>query len=193
MPPRLPKLGPISEPQPALRCNDWLHRIKPSIQDVAPKAYVWWEQVLKEAKQAYDQWCSSSPLDRSAIKGEPSAYLRDGGSVRLESRTLAMLSKAVPSSVYDLAHCARNTTWDSCVGIIHVTLKTFQPGGLRECSELLKWAYESGISHQNVAGSNVHPGLVQALGSCKEYGHCCTGLLVAYVTVSHASFSSALF
>ena len=46
-----------------------------------------------------------------------------------------MLSKAVPSSVYELALSARNTT---TVGIIYVTLKTFQPGGLHERSELLK-------------------------------------------------------
>ena len=63
----LPKLGPTSESQPALRCNDWLHRIKPSIHDLAPKAHVWWSIVMKEAREAYDSWCIASPLDRAVV------------------------------------------------------------------------------------------------------------------------------
>ena len=42
----LPKLGGGNEAQPAMRCNDWLHRIQPSIHDLAPKAYLWWKYVI---------------------------------------------------------------------------------------------------------------------------------------------------
>ena len=141
----LPKLGPTTESQPALRCNDWLHRIKPSIHDLAPKAHVWWSVVMREAREAYDSWCMASPLDRAAVRGQPSAYLMSDGFVRLESRTLAMLSKALPHSMYELALSARNTT---CTGLIFLTLRTFQPGGLHERSELLR-----GLTTLQVAGT----------------------------------------
>ena len=46
-----------------------------------------------------------------------------------------MLSKALPSGIYELALSSRNT---SCVGLIFTTLKIYQPGGLMERSELLR-------------------------------------------------------
>ena len=131
----LPRLAAVTEPQPAIRCNDWLHRIQPSINDLAPKAYLWWQYVMKEARDAYNRWCCASPLERAHERGEPSDLLKGERFVRLESRTLAMLSKALPASIYELALSSRNT---SCVGLIYITLKTFQTGGLLERSELLR-------------------------------------------------------
>ncbi|CAE7328390.1 unnamed protein product [Symbiodinium sp. CCMP2456] len=46
-----------------------------------------------------------------------------------------MLSKALPSVVYEQALANRNVT---CVGLIFLTLRTFQPGGLNERAELLR-------------------------------------------------------
>ncbi|CAE7542344.1 unnamed protein product [Symbiodinium sp. CCMP2456] len=131
----LPKLGTPSEPNPALRCSDWLHRIQPSIHDLAPKAHLWWTEVISEARRAYGLWVSASPLERIAIKGLPSERLKAEKYLRLESRALAMLSKAVPQTIYDYALSVRNTT---CVGLVFFVLKAFQPGGLHERTELLK-------------------------------------------------------
>ena len=46
-------------------CNDWLHRIQPSINDLAPKAYVWWGYVMKETKDSYKKRCAAGPLERT--------------------------------------------------------------------------------------------------------------------------------
>ena len=114
----LSKLSPVNEAQPAMRFSDWLHRIQPSINDLAPKAYLSWGFVLKEAREAYDAWCKAGPLE---------LHLRSENFVRLESRTLAMLCKAaLPPTIYELALSTRNTT---CVGLIFLALKTYQPGG----------------------------------------------------------------
>ena len=78
---------------------------------------------MREAREAYDSWCMASPLDRAAVRGQPSAYLLSDGFVRLESR------KALPHSIYELALSARNTTY---AGLIFLTLRTFQPGRLHE-------------------------------------------------------------
>ena len=131
----LPKLEAPSENNPALRCADWLHRIQPSIHDLAPKAHQWWSMVMLEAKRAYQKWLTATPLERIAIKGIPSEELRSEMYVRLESRALAMLSKAVPASIFDYALSIRNTT---CCGIVFFVLKAFQPGGLHERTELLR-------------------------------------------------------
>ena len=131
----LPRLGAPSESNPALRCNDWLHRIQPSIQDLAPKAHIWWALVLEEAKRSYRLWMVATPFERITIQGTPSDDLRSDKYVRLESRALAMLSKAVPASIYDHALSVRNTT---CCGLVFFVLKAYQPGGLHERTELLK-------------------------------------------------------
>ena len=82
----------------------------------------------------------SAENPRDYIPGErtmwelPSEELRSERFVRLESRALAMLSKAVPASIFDYALSVRNTT---CCGIVFFVLKAYQPGGLHERTELL--------------------------------------------------------
>ena len=60
-----------------------------------------------------------------------------------------MLSKALPHTIYELALSCRNT---SCVGLIYLTLKTYQPGGLNERSELLKGLTTLGVASTASAG-----------------------------------------
>ena len=131
----LPRLGPTSEHHPALRCSDWIHKIQPLLHDLSPKAYIWWGKVMEEAREAYRKWLGATPLERLGIQGIPSSYLQGERFLRLESRALAMLSKAVPQAIYDNALSIRNTT---CVGLIFLVLKAFQPGGLHERTELLR-------------------------------------------------------
>ena len=138
-------MNAAAESQPAMRCNDWLHKIRPAIHNLAPRAHEWWSQVTTEARSWYDKWCGAGLLERAGIKGEPSEHLLSETYVRLEARILAMLCKAVPNNIYELALSARNTT---CVGLIFLILKTYQPGGLLERSELLK-----GLTNLQVADS----------------------------------------
>eukprot|EP00439_Symbiodinium_sp_Y106_P033996 s211_g4.t1 len=90
---------------------------------------------MEEAREAYRKWLGATPLERLGIQGIPSSYLQGERFLRLESRALAMLSKAVPQAIYDNALSIRNTT---CVGLIFLVLKAFQPGGLHERTELLR-------------------------------------------------------
>ena len=95
--------GPTNEPNPAMRCNDWVYRITPLMSDLAPRANAWWAIVLKEAQAAYQAWAVAKPLERARIVGRPSSELRGNAFTRLESRGVAMLSKALPSVVYEQA------------------------------------------------------------------------------------------
>ncbi|OLQ07665.1 hypothetical protein AK812_SmicGene8938 [Symbiodinium microadriaticum] len=116
-------------------CNDWLHKIKSSMTDLAPKAHEWWKRVTDEARAEYDKWCQAAPIQRAKVTGKPSAELMSDMFVRLEARGLAMLIKALPDTIYNTALAHRNTT---CTGLLFITMKTYQPGGLVERGELLK-------------------------------------------------------
>ena len=132
----LPTLaGPSSEANPAMRCNDWIYRITPLMSDLAPRANAWWGMVLKEAQAAYQEWSVAKPLERARIVGKPSKELQGNAFTRIESRGVAMLSKALPAVVYEQALSSRNV---SCVGLLFLTLRIYQPGGLNERAELLR-------------------------------------------------------
>ena len=128
-------VSPTGEQNPAMRCNDWIYKIGPLMSDLAPKANAWWSLVLKEAQEAYQRWSVAKPLERSKIVGKPSSTLRDDRFTRIESRGVAMLSKALPNVVYEQALSSRNV---SCVGLLFLTLRIYQPGGLNERAELLR-------------------------------------------------------
>ena len=59
-----------------------------------------------------------------------------------------MLTKALPGAIYELALSQRNTT---CVGLVFITMKTVQPGGLSERTELLRVLTTLG-AHKWVSG-----------------------------------------
>ena len=146
----LPTLSPpSSEPNPAMRCNDWIYKVTPLMSDLAPRAHLWWEEVLKEAREEYHRWSVAKPLERARLLGKPSATLMSEVFVRLESRGVAMLSKALPNAVYEQALSNRNVT---CTGLIFLALRTYQPGGLNERAELLRGLTNLSVFDSAVAG-----------------------------------------
>ena len=77
----------------------------------------------------------AKPLERAKIVVKPSKELQGDAFTRIESRGVAMLSKALPSVVYEQALSCRNV---SCVGLLFLTMRIYQPGGLNERAELLR-------------------------------------------------------
>ena len=131
----LPVLGPVSDPNPAMRFSDWVHKVTPFFNDLAPRGHEWWQRVISEAKAEYDRWCKAKPLERSKLLCRPSATLQMERFVRIEARGVAMLTKALPSSLYEQALSLRSVT---CTCLLFLAMRMFQPGGLSERSELLK-------------------------------------------------------
>ena len=131
----LPVLGVASEPNPAMRFSDWIHRVTPFFNDLAPRGHEWWQRVLQEARAEYGKWCRAKPLERSKLIGKPSQLLLSERFVRIEARGVAMLTKALPGALYEQALSCRSVT---CTCLLFFTMRMFQPGGLTERSELLK-------------------------------------------------------
>ena len=131
----LPVLAPVGEANPAMRFSDWVHRVTPFFNDLAPRGHEWWQRVLLEAKTEYDKWCKAKPLERSRLVGRPSAMLQGERFVRIEARGVAMLTKALPTALYEQALSVRCV---SCTCMLFLTMRMYQPGGLTARSELLK-------------------------------------------------------
>ena len=146
-------LGPVTltDPNPAMRFSDWIHRVTPSFNDLAPRGHEWWQRVLQEARTEYEKWCKAKPLERSRLIGRPSQVLQGERFVRIEARGLAMLAKALPSALYEQALSVRSVT---CTCLLFFAMRMYQPGGLTERSELLKGL--TGLQVCDTAGAAVH-------------------------------------
>ena len=115
----LPLLAPVGEANPAMRFSDWVHRVTPFFNDLAPRGHEWWQRVLLEAKTEYDKWCKAKPLERSRLVGRPSSVLQSERFVRIEARGVAMLTKALPAALYEQALSVRCV---SCTCMLFLTM-----------------------------------------------------------------------
>ena len=136
--PELPKLE-IKEGERDLMpliAGDWLAVIGPSLRDLSAQATTWWTEAVGAAQTYYTTWLESSPVDRLLLRPERPTRFDTGPFTRVEQRAVALLIKAIPGHIReDVVAMRRLTTID----IIGTILTTFQPGGLRERSALLKF------------------------------------------------------
>ena len=131
----LPKLGPVTEANAAVRASDWLYRSALMLRDLSSKSWLWWDKVYEAALKFYHDYQQSDPLTRGQIRPDLPEDLQHHTFARLESRAVSMLLQAVPESVSSQALATRSL---STVGLLFQILKQFQPGGLSERQELLK-------------------------------------------------------
>ena len=131
--PELPRLE-IKENEKELTpliAGDWLAVIGPSAH-----ASQWWQEVQDTANAFYAKWLESSPIDRLLLRPERPGRFEAGQFVRVEQRAISLLLKAVPTQVKEDVVAMRKM---SSIEIIGAILTTYQPGGLRKRSALLKY------------------------------------------------------
>ena len=131
----LPKLGPVSEPNAAVRASDWLYRSALMLRDLSSQSWRWYNRVYEAALKYYHDYQQSDPLTRGLLRPDLPDDLQHHTFARLESRAVSMLLHAVPESVSSQALATRSL---STVGLLFQILKQYQPGGLGERQELLK-------------------------------------------------------
>ena len=119
-----------------LIAGDWLAVISPSLRDLSAHASEWWQEVQEAAQSYYARWLESSPIDRLLMRPDRPGRFEVGQFVRVEQRAISLLLKAVPSQVKEDVVAMRKM---SSIEIIGTILTTYQPGGLRERSALLKY------------------------------------------------------
>ena len=119
-----------------LIAGDWLALIGPSLRDLSSHANEWWQEVQNAAHTYYSKWLESSPIDRLLMKPERPGRFDSGPFARVKQRAISLLLKAVPPQVREDVVAMRKM---STIEIIGAILTTYQPGGLRERSALLKF------------------------------------------------------
>ena len=128
----LPDLPEASSP---LQFGDWLHLSTPVMKDLSQVADWWWESTLRESKCYYDQWKSSTPLQRIQIRPRLPDDLCERRFQRTEQRGVQMLLKAIPAAEQQELVTDRAL---SSTAILYKLMVRFQPGGAGEKQILLK-------------------------------------------------------
>ena len=128
----LPDLPATSSP---LQFGDWLHLSTPSMKDISGVAGWWWESTLREAKCYYEQWKTSSPLQRIQIRPQLPESLSEHRFQRTEQRGVQMLLKAIPLAEQQELVTDRSL---SSTAILYKLMVRFQPGGAGEKQILLQ-------------------------------------------------------
>ena len=136
--PELPKLD-IKDHEKELTpliAGDWLTVIGPSLRDLSAQASTWWSEVVATAQAYYNKWLAKGPVDRLLMRPERPTRYDSGPFVRVEQQAVALLLKAIPQYIREDIVATRRMT---SIDIIGTILTTFQPGGLRERTALLKF------------------------------------------------------
>ena len=119
-----------------LIAGDWLATIGPSLRDLSAHATDWWSEVLETAQHYYARWLESGPVERLVMVPDRPARFDKGPYVRVEQRAVSLLLKAVPQQIKEDVVAMRRLTTIEIIGTI---LTTYQPGGLKERTALLKF------------------------------------------------------
>ena len=136
--PKLPELDPSQAP---LQAGDWIATITPMMADLSQNSGEYWQAIVHEASQLYQQWQVADPLTRARVVARIPPYLQDARFSRLENRALAMLLKGLPEVLREEVIASRNL---STINVIFKVYCAYQPGGLRERGMLLSYLTSPG-------------------------------------------------
>ena len=119
-----------------LIAGDWITVIGPSLRDLSSNATQWWDEVVGASKQFYDHWLTVGPMERLVMVPDKPQRFNTGPFTRVEQRAVSLILKAIPSHIRDDLVASRKLT---SIEALCAILTTYQPGGLRERSALLKY------------------------------------------------------
>ena len=129
--PALPELGP----ETAVEFSDWLFEAQHAIGGLSEKAGEWFEACVKLAKNTYDIYQVSTPLQRLALEPILTPELMESKWMRLEKRTMTLLLGAMTKSAKEDTITHRV---NSVAGVLYRLHVMYQPGGAAERSSILR-------------------------------------------------------
>ena len=119
-----------------LIAGDWLTLAGPVMRDLSANSTEWWSQVTQAASEHYQRWLLATPVERLSLRPSNPGRFEGTKFARVEQRGLQLMLKSIPTSLRDeLVSTQRMTSID----LIALVYSTFQPGGLRERSALLRF------------------------------------------------------
>ena len=142
--PKLPDWNPSTGP---IDLNDWLALIEPIMADLTATSGEWWDRLLQEARQWYQDHMALSPLDRLLHEPKPTPELDQPRWVRLERRASTLLMMSIPETQKEELVSTKRIT---ALKILCHLFTTFQPGGLAEKEVILR-SLETPVEASTVA------------------------------------------
>ena len=136
----LPSLPALGTDQSPLLFGDWLTLVKPSMYDLSQGSRQWWDQVVREVEDLYNQWLQASPLQRLRLR--PQEGTIPPPLSRVEMKGVTMLLQILPEAVKRDIVASRTL---SSANILFKLYTLFQPGGGSERTGLLKQIVEPKI------------------------------------------------
>ena len=127
--PQLPQPGVEGA---ALGFGDWMTIVGPVMSDLNSVAKTWWEESTAAAQHLYEQWLSSTPLEKLRLK--PVVTVSQAFQ-RVEQRGVSMLLGVLPEPIRRDIIANRSV---STVLILYKLHTIYQPGGAGERGSLLK-------------------------------------------------------
>ena len=131
----IPKLAEWSVDSAPLDLGDWLIMLDPVMGDLSSTSHLWWQKVMEEARDWYEEHQKLSPLDRVSHRPLPSSELAEGRWMRLERRATSLLLSALPELQKEEMVTTKNLT---PLSMITRLMTIYQPGGLSEKAIILK-------------------------------------------------------
>ena len=129
------ELPPLPTNLNPMDLGDWLTLISPLLRDISAQSARWWELTVQQAQMFYEQWRSSSPVQRVKIQPCLPGELLQPIYARTEQRGVGLLLRAMSEDIRKILISNRDMNSTSLVWRL---LITFQPGGPGEKGQLLE-------------------------------------------------------
>ena len=97
----LPRLGEFSPENGPIDLGDWFTIIHPLMSDLSDSSMEWWDLLLKEAREWYEEYMKEIPLNRVNMVPKTPEVLGVRKWSRLERRAASLIIQAVPETVRD--------------------------------------------------------------------------------------------
>ncbi|CAE7200213.1 RE1 [Symbiodinium microadriaticum] len=119
----------------AVEFSDWIYEAEQVIGSLSDKAALWFSACLEVARNTYDQYVVSSPLQRLSLTPSIPDELRDPRWSRLEKKVTMMLLAAMCKPAKDEVITHRISTAPS---LLYRLFVLYQPGGSAERGTILR-------------------------------------------------------
>ncbi|OLQ10538.1 hypothetical protein AK812_SmicGene5742 [Symbiodinium microadriaticum] len=129
--PSMPEVGADA----AVEFSDWIYEAEQVIGSLSDKAALWFSACLEVARNTYDQYVVSSPLQRLSLTPSIPDELRDPRWSRLEKKVTMMLLAAMCKPAKDEVITHRISTVPS---LLYRLFVLYQPGGSAERGTILR-------------------------------------------------------
>ena len=128
--PQMPEVGPDA----AVEFSDWVYEAEQAIGSLSDRAALWFSACLEVARNTYDIYVTSSPLQRLSLTPDIPAELKDQKWSRLERKVMTLLLNSMKTAKDEVITYRISTV----PALLYRMFVLYQPGGAAERTTILR-------------------------------------------------------